>query len=135
MPQRQPVRLQLGFESRAERAGGNPCGTGDLVDLQHPVEVAQIHADRPGVAVADVGLDPAGHARAAPERNGRDAGIAAPFEDSRHLALVARKRDKIGSVRVVTAKRAHEISEGLAVGVTRPLVRIVAESRLERCRR
>src|SRR5919204_265639 len=96
--------------------------------------MAKIEADGAAVAVADVGFDAAGHARAAPEGNDRDAAVTGPFEDRCHLVLIARKRNEIGCVPVVTAKRAHEVAKRSPVRVARPIVRVRAEGRLERGR-
>jgi hypothetical protein len=134
MAQREAVRLQLRFEGRSERPGSDSRGAGSTVDLEHAVKMAKIEADGAAVAVTDIGFDAAGHAGAAPEGNDRDAGAAGPFEDRCHLLLVARKRNEIGCVPVVTAKRAHEIAKRSPVRVARPIVRVRAEGRLERGR-
>jgi hypothetical protein len=86
--------------------------------------MAKVDADGAMVALADVRLDAAGHARAAAEGDGGCAGAAAPFEDGRHVALVTRERDEVGRVRVVATKRTLEVTKRSPVRVRGPVVRI-----------
>ena len=93
MAQREAVRLQLRLEGRAERAGRDPRGAGDMVDLEHAVQMAKVEADGAAIAVTDIGFDTAGYAGAAAEGDHGGAGLTAPLEHRYHLVLVARKRD------------------------------------------
>ena len=135
MPQRQAVRLQLCLQSRAQRARRDPRGPRGTVDLQHPLQVAEVDADRAAITVTYIGLDPAGHTGATAERDRRDTRIAAPFQHRHQLALAARECHKIRRMRVIPAKRTDQIAKRPAVRVGGPLVPVRAEGRLKRRRR
>ena len=135
MPQRQAERLQLRLQRRAQRARRDPRGPRGTVDFQHPLQVAKVDADRAGIAVTHIGLDPADHAGATAERDRRRAGLAAPVQHRHQLVLAAREGHEIGRVRVIPAEGPHQVTEGPAVRVGSPVVRVRAEDRPERRRR
>ncbi len=131
MPQRQAVRLQLLLEARAKDAALNQRGARGAVDLEHPVQMTQINAHRPGVSDADVGLD-ATHDRGAAaewDRGGLDVG--APADQVGYLALVCGIGDHVRSVAVVPSDSAHQIVVGLAERVDCALPSILRTERFQ----
>ena len=70
--QREPVRAELVLERGAVHAGLDPRRARLAVDLEHPVERAEVDADRAAVVVVDVALDAADHRRAAAVGDRRD---------------------------------------------------------------
>ena len=128
------MRLQLRLQHRAERAARDPRRSRGTVNIQHPLKVAEIYADRAVVALAHIGLHTADHAGAATEWDRRDAGITAPFQYRHQFALAARERHKIGRMRVITAEGADQIAKRPAIRVGRPVVRGGAKCRLKRRR-
>ena len=93
-----PCSRELLLEARAARAGLDPRGARDVVDLEHPVEAPQVDRDRAGVAVPDRGLDPADDARCrrrteSPPRRRRRTTRAARTTS----LLVARERDDVAA--------------------------------------
>ena len=89
-----------GFKRRLDRrpadAALNARGAARRVDLEHPVEMAHVEADRAGIAVADDRLDAADDRRAAAERNDGDLRAARPIEHGRDVGfgLRAGRRDR-----------------------------------------
>ena len=116
------VRLQGRLDRRPANAALNARGAARRVDLEHPVEMAHVEADRAGVAVADGRLDPADDRGAAAERNDRDLRAARPIEHGRDVGFALRQGDEIGRVGEVASEGAHRFRIGLAVGVEKPLV-------------
>ena len=116
--------LQRRLDRRAANTALNEGGAAGRVDLQHPVEMAHVEADRARVAVADRRLDAADHRGAAAERNDRDPYAACPIEHGGDLAFALRQGDEIGRVGEVAVKRAHRLRKGLAVSVEEAFVRV-----------
>ena len=87
--QRQPVRAELLLEPRAGRAGLDPRGARDAVDLEHAIQPPQVDRDDARVPRAQAAVDAADHARAAAERHDRDVALAAPVEHRAQLLLRA----------------------------------------------
>ncbi len=125
MPQGQPVRLELGFERRAEGAALDARGARAAVDLDHPAKMPQIEGDRRLVAGAvDPRLDAADDAGAAAERDHRRLGAARPIDDRGDLGFAARIGDDIGRGVVVAEQAAHVVGKGLAIGMGGAVVRL-----------
>ncbi len=110
----------------------NPGSEGCRVDLEHPVEAAQVEGDRRPVPL-EAGLDTADDAGAAAEWNHRGILVLAPGEDDLDLGLVARQCDQVRGIWELAAEAADDIAVALAecpgdalVGVGREEV---AESR------
>ena len=72
--QRVAVRPELVLEHRAEGAGLDARGPRDRIDLEHPVEAAEVDRDDAGEPVADGALDAADDRRAAAVGDRGDAG-------------------------------------------------------------
>ena len=126
---------ELGVERRAEHPGLDPRRARDPVDLEHPVERAEVDADRARVVVADPRLDPAADAGAAPERDRGGALVGAPGEHRLDLGLVAGAGDEVGGVVDPTAKAADDVAIRLAERVHDPLAAIVADDLRQRAGR
>ena len=119
---REPMGLQRRLDRRAANAALDARGAARAVHLEHPVEMAHVEADRPGVAVADRGLDAAHDRGAATERNDRDFRAARPVEHGCDVGFALRQGDEIGRVGEIAREGAHGLRKGLAVGVQEPLV-------------
>jgi hypothetical protein len=134
MPQRQAERLQLRLQRRAQSARRDPRRPRGTVDLQHPLQVAQVDADHAVIALTYIRLHPADHAGPTPERDRRDTGITAPFQHRHQLALATRECHQIRRMPVIPAEGTDQIAERPAVRVGGPVIRVRAECRLERRR-
>ena len=102
------------------------------VDLEHPVEMTQVEADRAGVAVAHDWLDAADDRGAAAERNDRDLRAARPIEHGRDVGFALRQGDEVGRAHEVAREGAHRFRIGLAVSVQKPLVGLLRHDAGER---
>src|SRR6185369_4126270 len=79
--------------------------------------------------------DAAAYARAAAERNHRDARAFGPGEHGGDLRFVTRLGDEVGGRGEVLREAAHEIAEALPVRVEDALALLVGGERSERARR
>src|SRR5207248_1863293 len=108
--------------------------TRGAVDLQHPVEVAEVDADhRP--ALPRRRLDAADDAGAAAVGDGDQPGVAGPGQKGGDVLLVARQRHPVRCGREVATVGADDVAVGLAVGVAGALVPVVGQELMERGRR
>ena len=105
---------ELRVERRPEHPGLDPRGARDRVDLEHPVERAEVDRHRARVVVADPRLDPADDAGPAAVGDRRRAGVGAPGEHRLDLGLVARPGDQVGRMLDLAAKAADDVAVGLA---------------------
>ena len=80
VPQRQPRRLELGFERGPEHPALDAGRAGGSVDLQNLVQAAEIDGQHARETVADVGLDAAHHCGTGAVGNDREPGVARPIE-------------------------------------------------------
>ena len=133
--QGQPVLGELLVERRAEHPGLDPRRPRDRVDLEHPVERAEVDRHRARVVVADPRLDPADDAGAAAVGDRRGAGVGAPREHRLDLGLVARAGDEVGRVLEPAAKAADDVAVGLAERVRDALAAVVGDDLGQRGRR
>ena len=113
-PQRVAAGPELLLQVRPEHAGLDERRSAGRVDLQHPVHRPEVEADGPGVPVADSGLDPADHRRAAAEGDHGDPGVAAPVEDLRDLGLAGGADDQVRDEVESSEQRPYDVAEGLA---------------------
>ena len=125
MAQGEAVLAQLLLEPRAGGAGLDSGGERGRVDLQHPVEAAQVEGDE-GPLAEPATLDAADDAGAAAEGDHRGALGLGPAQHRLDLGLVAGQGDEVGRVLELAPKAADDVSVGLAEGVADPLVAIVA---------
>ena len=132
VPQRQAVSTELLFERGSERARLNPRGAGLCIDFEHLVHFPEIDRQRSGEAFADIGLDPAAHARPAAVGNCRDPSVVAKVQQRDHVALAGRKRDQVRRISKIAAQRAHQIAIRLSVTVARAFERFGAYERAQR---
>ncbi len=132
VPDGEPVRLQR----RLDRGPADPAldasGAARRVDLEHAVEMAQIEADRAGVAVAHMRLDAADDRGAAAERNDGDLRLARPIEHGGDVDFALRQGHEVGRVGEVAREGAHRFRIGLAVRVQKPFVRLLRQDACER---
>ncbi len=112
--QRQAVLGQLALQHRAGRAGLDPRGARDRVDLEHTIERAQVERDRARITGRHVGRHTADDRCAAAVGDRGDALGRAPLEQLLDVALVARARDEVGRMREAAAKAFDDIAVGLA---------------------
>ena len=110
---------ELLLEPRAGGARLDARGARDGVDLEHPVERAQVDRDDAKVGGAGPGVDPADHARGAADRHDRDVVLGAPVEDGPQLLLAGGRGDAVGRVREVAAQPAHDVEVRAALRVRR----------------
>src|ERR1035437_2790398 len=134
MSNRQSVRLQLRVERRTIHSGLNSCRARDPVNFHDFVQMHQIDRDRAAIAVALGCFDSAGDARAAAVWHRCNMRAVAPFEYPNQFILIARKRDHVDRIRIVTPKRPPQIARTLAVGMTRAIAGAGRANRLERRR-
>lgn len=134
VPQRQIRFAQLVFQSGAEYSGLNAGRSADVIDLQHPIERAEVEADRTGEIAVQPRLHAADHGSAAAERDHGDAGAARPVEHVDDIGLGARTDDEVGRCADVAHQVSHHIAEGLAVCVCRAIGRIRRREVRERVR-
>ena len=112
--QRELVLAQLILERRPERAGLDARRTRDVVDLEHPIERAEVERDSAVVAGPDVGRDTADDGGAAAVGHGGHAFGRAPLEHAFHVLLAARQRHEVGRMLELSAKAPHDVRVGLA---------------------
>ena len=128
VPEREPRRLELGFERRPEHAALNAGRPGRAVDLEHLVEAAEIDGERARVCVADGGLDTPHHRRPRAKGNDREPRIARPVEQRGDVRLVLGVGDDVRRHGEVARPGADVVRVRLAVGVARAAVGVaVAE--------
>ena len=135
MPQRQAVRLERALQRGTQHAALDPRRAARAVDLEQPVEPAQVEADRAGEALADRGLDAADHARAGAERDHRGSGLGGPLQHRTDVRFGPRLCNHIWRIVEVMREDAYRIRERLAVAVQQALVGIARADRRETCRR
>ena len=125
-----------GFSAASIAGPADPAldarGAARRVDLEHPVEAAQIEADRAGVGLADRRLDAADDRGAAAERNDGDLRAARPVEHGGDVGFALGQGDEVGRVGEVAREGAHRFRIGLAVGVQKPLVGVLRQDARER---
>jgi len=126
---------ELLVERGAEDAGLNPSGKGDRVDLEHPVEGAEVECHRGGVALAQPRLDAADDARPAAEGDRRGIRVRTPIEDRDDLLLRTRSGDQVRDVLVLAPESADDVAVGLAERMGEAVMLVVAGDLLERRRR
>jgi hypothetical protein len=119
MPERQSAGSQLRFERRAKDARLDSGSLGPLVDLQHPVQVTQIHGDHR--AVGNGRRDPADHAGAATPGNHHRTDRIAPVQYRGQFLLAARQRNQIGRVGEIAREDSGAVVERAAVAVQKTL--------------
>src|ERR1039457_2438574 len=134
MTNRKSVRLQLRVERGTIHPGLNSCGARDPVHFHDLVQMHQIDRDRAAITVALGWFDSADHARAAAVWNRCNLRAVAPFEHRSQFFLIARKRNDVDRIRIVTPKRPPEIARSLAVGVAGAIVDAGRADRFERRR-
>ncbi len=126
---------ELLVQRRPQGAGLDSRRARDLVDLEHPIERAQVDRHRARVAVSDAGLDPADDAGPAAVRDRGGAGVGAPLEHRLDLGLVARPGDEVRRMLDLAAKAAHDVAVGLPERVGDALAPIGADDLGQRWRR
>ena len=110
--QGEAVLAQLLLQPRPGRAGLDPRRQRGRVDLEHPVEPAQVQRDdRP---LAEPRLDPADDAGAAAERDHRRPLGLGPAQHRLDLRLVAREGDQVRRVLELPPEAPHHVAVGLA---------------------
>ena len=119
--QRVAVRAELLLEHRSEGAGLDPRRPRHRVDLEHPVEAAEIDRDDAGEPVTDGALDAADDRRAAAVGDRRDAGDAHQSSTATTSASVAGKATTSGGCRQVAVDGPHDVPVRLAVRVPGPV--------------
>ena len=123
--QGQPVLAQLVLQPGPGGAGLDPRRQRLRVDLQHPIQPAQIERDhRP---IPQPRLDPTDHAGPAAKRHHRGPLRLAPGEHRLDLRLVPGKSHQIRRVLEFPPEPPHHIPVSLAQSMRNPLVVIVAE--------
>ena len=137
VPQRQPVRLELGLQRRPEGATLDARRAGGAVDLDDAMHVAKIHGHRGLVAAeaVDTRFDAADHAGTAAEGCDRGLRRGRPVEHGGDVALVARINHGVGGGGIIAEQPAHVIRIGFSVGVRGPVIELARGDRGERCRR
>src|SRR5690348_11723254 len=89
----------------------------DLVELEQPVQRAEVDRDGPLARRRDARRDPADDRRAAAVGDRGDALIRTPLQKPLDLALVARARDEVGRALEATVEAVDDVGVGLAQGV------------------
>ena len=135
VPQRQAVRLELGFEFGPQRAGLDARSAAGAVDLQHAVQPFEVHRHRARVAGAHRGLDAAAHAAAAAIGHHRDIAAGRPVQQVDDGLLVVRVGHPVRRLGHVAQPHAREVGVALAVAVVEPVQRLAGENRGQRGRR
>ncbi len=100
---------------RAGEAGAEDGLAGGLVQVEQPVEAAQVERDD-GSEAAALGVEAADDAGAAAERDDGDAVFGAHREDGGDLLLAAGQHDRVGRVLRLAAAAAQQVGGGLAAG-------------------
>src|ERR1035441_1735734 len=134
MTNRKSVRLQLRGERGTIHPGRNSCRARDPVHSHDSVQTRHIDRARPAITVALGWFASAAHARAAAVWHRCNLRAVAPFEHRSQFFLIARKRDDVDRIRIVTPKRPPEIARSLAVGVAGAIVDAGRANRFERRR-
>ena len=134
-PQGVPARPELLLQVRPEHAGLHQRGPAGRVQLEHLVHRAEVEADRRGVPVADPGLDPTDHRRAAAEGDDGDPGVAAPVEDLGDLGLGGGADHQVRDGVEPSEQGAYDVAEGSTVAVREAVLRLVRRQCGERLRR
>ena len=135
VPEREPRRLELGFERGPEHAALNAGRAGGPVDLQNLVQAAQVDGEDARETVPDVGLDAPHHGRPRAIGNDREPRIARPVEQCHDVRLVLGVGDDIRRHGEIPSPRADVVRVRLAVGVARAAVGIAVAERGQRTRR
>src|ERR1700683_2070019 len=117
------MRFELRFQVRAQRAALNARRARGLIDLEHAIQMHQIDRHRAAIVAATWRLDAADDAGATAVRRRGNLRAIAPFQNADDVLLIARERDHVDRIRIVTAKRADEITRALAVAVPGAIVR------------
>ncbi len=130
--QRQPVRLQLLLQRGARGPRLDARGAGDRIDVEHPIQSAEVDRDRRRLLHARLhSADDAGAAAVGDRgRVDRDA----PFEHALEVGLVGRVGDHVGRVVEAAAQSPHQVAVGLAVGVGGARIGLCAADRRQRRR-
>ncbi len=92
---------------------------GDLIDLHHAVETAQVETDHAGESGA-VRRQPTHHGRPAGERHHRDPSLRTQPQDRNHFLVVARVHDEVGRVVGVTRAQPQDVRGGVPARVLHP---------------
>ncbi len=87
------------------------------VDLEHPVETAEIERHRPRVGVTDERFHAADHRTASAVGDRCHGGVRAPVEDPGDVVGVTGEGHEIGRMRELRGQPPHDVAERLAVGV------------------
>ena len=133
--QRQSVLPELSLDVRPTGACLDPRGPAGAIHLEHLVEFLQVDRHRAGVAAADRRFDAAHHARTAAEGDHGSTGVAGPVQDADDILRRFRVGDQVGRLGDLAPEHPHRVGKRLAVGVEKPLVRVVAKQARERGRR
>ena len=130
----QPVSAELLLQPRARGAGADARGARDRVDLEHPVERAEIERRRAVERRRDPRLDAADDARAAAVGDHGDVRARRPFEGGLHVRLAARADDEVDDVLVAPAEGADRVDVGLAEAVAGAVAVVDRADRGQRAR-
>src|SRR3954447_24923797 len=121
------MRLERRLDRWTTYAGLDTCSAAGLIDLEDPVELAQIKADDAGKFVADDRLDAADNRGAAPARDNCDLGPARPVENGAHLRFIRGQRYEVWCIGEVAVKGSNSFRIGLPISVQESLVEIAGE--------
>ena len=117
--QREAVLSELLLERGPGRPRLDARRPRERVDLEHPVERAEVHRHRRPVAGR---LDAADDARAAAVRDRDRARVLAPGEHALEVGLVRRTRDHVRRRVEAAPERPDDVAVGLSVRVRRARV-------------
>ena len=126
---------ELVLEPRARGACLDPGGARDIVDLEHPVEAAEVDRHRAGVSIADPRLDASDDAGAAAVGDRSQPLVGAPGEHLLDLSFVGGMGDEVRRVLDLAAEAVDHVAVRLPESVRNPLVGVGAEQARERPRR
>ena len=132
MAQREPRLPELPLERGAERSRLDPCGAGDIVDLEHAPELAEIQRERAVVARPGVGCDAAHDRRASAVGDHRHPLARAPLEDALDVALVTGPGHEVRRELEIAVEAANEVRIGLPERMAGARVGVICADRRER---
>ena len=128
--QGEAVGSKLFLQGRAQNAGLDAGGAGNVVQFQHPVQPAQV--DRYDAVATFGGFNAAHYGAATTVGDGGVAPSRAPIQEGDHVVFIDGIGNHVGWVREAEIKGADSVLEVAAVGVDGPLVGVGGADRHQR---